>query len=424
MGIAKKTGIGNKEPNQKEPKSDKEILYSDSVFPVVGIGASAGGLASIESFFKSFPADSEINMSFVIIQHLDPNHKSILTDLISQYTSMNVNAAKEGVRIKPNSVYVIPPNYDLSILNKTLHLEKRNLQHTLHLPIDYFFRTLAEDQHENAIGIVLSGTGTDGTLGIKAIKGEGGIAIAETTETAAYDGMPQSALSTGMIDFVLPPDEIPNKLLSYTSRIYKDRIPTKPVIAPKTEETLKQILTLLRSQTGHDFSDYKRNTINRRVERRMVINQIDSINDYYLFLKQNSVEIETLFKELLINVTNFFRDKPAFESFNEKIIPELFKDRDPSSPIRVWVAGCSTGEEAYSLAIIFQEHIEKIKQYFTVQIFATDIDTESVEKARQGLYPENIVSDVSQERLAKYFTKENGNFRIHKSIRDMIVFAK
>ena len=413
-----------KKPHKRIIIPKEENLFSKEIFPVVGIGASAGGLAAIESFLKAIPAEIVCNMAFVIVQHLDPDHKSILIDLVKMYTKMKAFVVEDGIKVMPNCVYVIPPNRDMALLNGNLHLIERESPHGLRLPIDYFFRSLAEDQHEKAICIILSGTGSDGTLGLKAIKGEGGIAFAQSVESAGYDGMPRSAIATGKVDYVLAPDEMPTQLINYVSRVFKSKIFTQPVAAPETEDTRNKIFILLRNHTGHDFSNYKQNTINRRIERRMVLNQIDTLEEYFVFIKRNPIEIETLFRELLIGVTHFFRDKDAFNFLNNNIIPKLFKGKNPETSIRVWVPGCSTGEEAYTLAILFQEQIEKLKQDFTIQIFATDIDSDAVEKARLGTYPENIQMDVTKERLAKYFTVENNNYRLQKKIRDMVVFAK
>ena len=337
---------------------------------------------------------------------------------------MNVYIIEDGIKLKPNCVYVIPPNHDLALLNSKLHLTKRETPHGYYLPINSFFRSLADDQHERAICIILSGTGTDGTLGLKAIKGEGGLAIVQSPESAGYDGMPRSAIATGMVDFILQPKEMASQLLIYVDRIFHNKILVQTVSKPKVEETMNKIFIALRNQTGHDFSNYKPNTVNRRIERRMALNQVDDLNEYLLFLKSNPSEVATLFKELLIGVTNFFRDKEAFASLNQNIIPILFKDRNPDTPVRVWVPGCSTGEEAYSIAILLQEQMEIVNQNHRIQIFATDINVETVEKARIGVYPDSIVTDVSMVRLAKYFTKENNNYRVHKTIRDMVVFAK
>jgi len=401
-----------------------ENLFTDDIFPVVGIGASAGGLSAIEIFLKSIPTDKICSMAFVIVQHLDPDHKSILIDLVKHYTKMDSFVIVDGIKVKPNCVYVIPPNNNLELLNGKLHLIERETPHGFNLPIDGFFRSLARDQNERAICIVLSGTGTDGTLGLKEVKCEGGLAIVQTPESAGYDGMPRSAISTGMVDFILPPEEMFNHLSNYVKRAFKDRITTTAVKPPFLDETMSKIFLTLRNQTGHDFSNYKPNTINRRIERRMAINQIEKINDYYTFLRNNPLETETLFKELLIGVTNFFRDKEAFESLRKIIIPKIFKDRSPEIPIRVWVPGCSTGEEAYTIAILLQEQMEIIKQNYRIQIFATDIDIEAIEKARLGIYPESILMDVRMVHIAKYFIKENNTYRIQKFIRDMVVFAK
>ncbi len=394
-------------------------------FPIVGIGASAGGLAAIEAFFAAMPPDTASGMAFVVVQHLAPDHKSILIDLVKKYTRMQVFLVEDGMEAQPNCVYIIPPNRDMAFLHGKLHLMEPSAPRGLRLPIDFFFRSLAQDQHERAIGIVLSGTGTDGTQGLKAIKGEGGMAMAQAPESAAYDGMPRSAIATGGVDYILSPEKMPEQLIAYVQHAFGHRPRIVIAPAPKNDDVLQKVFVLLRAQTGHDFSLYKQNTINRRIERRMAITQIDNVEDYVRYLQQNPGEVETLFRELLIGVTNFFRDPPAFESLKEHVIPQLFKSSGGS--VRVWVPGCSTGEEAYSLAILLQEQADELKQTFRdcrVQVFATDIDAASIEKARAGVYPDSIAADVSPERLARFFTREEDSYRIRKTIRDLVVFAK
>jgi two-component system CheB/CheR fusion protein len=394
-------------------------------FPVVGLGASAGGLAAIEAFFAAMPADKEIGMAFVVVQHLDPDHKSILMDLVKRYTKMQVCRVEDGMKVQPNCAYIIPPNRDMAFLNGKLHLLEPSAPRGLRLPIDYFFRSLAQDQHERAICIVLSGTGTDGTMGLKAIKGEGGMAMAQAPESAAYDGMPRSAIATGQVDFVLPPDKMPEQLIAYVQHAFGHR--PKPIISLAVEDgdILQKVFILLRAQTGHDFSLYKENTIHRRIERRMAVAQIDHLEDYLSYLRQTRLEVEMLFRELLIGVTNFFRDPPAFESLRENVVSRLFAE-PPRESVRVWVPGCSTGEEAYSLAILIREYLDELKQNFQVQIFATDIDADAIEKARAGVYPNSIAADVSPERLARFFAQDlnGGPYHISKSIRDLVVFAE
>ncbi|HSW63171.1 MAG TPA: chemotaxis protein CheB [Dissulfurispiraceae bacterium] len=398
----------------------------DGHFPIVGIGASAGGLAAFEAFFSGMPADTAPGMAFVLVQHLAPDHKSILAELVKRYTRMQVFEVADGMAVRPNCTYIIPPNRDMALLNGTLHLLESSSPRGMRLPIDFFFRSLAQDQHERAICIVLSGTGSDGMLGLREVKGEGGMAMAQNPESTEYDGMPRSAIATGLVDFVLPPAEMPAQLIAYAAHVFgKAFRPVSPQ-PPKTEDALKKIFILLRSHTGHDFSQYKQNTINRRIERRMAVHQIDRLDGYFAYLQQTPAELEALFRDLLIGVTNFFRDPEAFAALENHVIPRLFEHKPSGSTIRVWIAGCSTGEEAYSLAILLQEYIETLKQNFKVQIFATDIDNRAIEAARPGLYPASIAADVPPERLTRYFDREadGSAYRIRKSIRDLLVFSE
>ncbi len=395
-------------------------------FPIVGIGASAGGLAAFEAFFSGMPADTDPGMAFVLVQHLAPDHKSILTELVRRYTRMQVFEVEDGMAVQPNCAYIIPPNRDMAFLNGTLHLLEPSAPHGHRLPIDFFFRSLAQDQHERAVCIVLSGTGSDGTQGVRAIKGEGGMAMAQKPESTEYDGMPRSAIGTGLVDYELPPAEMPAQLMAYAAHAF-GRTP-RPAAgpAPKTENALKKICILLRTQTGHDFSQYKPTTITRRIERRMAVHQIDSPEGYVKYLQQNPAEIEALFRDLLIGVTNFFRDPDAFTALEERVIPKLLESKPAGSAIRVWATGCSTGEEAYSIAILLQERVEALKQNYTVQIFATDIDAQAIATARVGIYPASIAADITPERLARFFTAEadGSAYRIHKNIRNLLVFSE
>lgn len=391
-------------------------------FPIVGIGASAGGLEALESFFKAMPADS--GMAFILVTHLDPSHDSLLPELLQRHSNMPVYHIKDGTLVKPNSVYVIPPNKELHILHGKLHLIDFSQPHGTNLPIDTFFRSLAEDQHANAVCIILSGTGTDGTLGLKAIKGEVGMAMVQDEKSAKYDGMPRSAITTGLVDFILPTSEMPEQLINYTKQ-------TKHVISPlltRTKEgipnALQKIFIILRNRTGHDFSLYKMNTICRRIERRMNLHHMTEITDYMRYLQDSEHEADILFKELLIGVTNFFRDPEAFEAL-KKVLLQLLESKPDNYTVRVWVAGCSSGEEAYSIAILLRECTAEIRRHFNVQIFATDIDQDAIAIARAALYPSNIMADVSPERLERYFIKEDDHqYRINKSIREMLVFAQ
>ena len=395
-------------------------------FPIVGIGASAGGLAAFEAFFSGMPADANPDMAFVLVQHLAPDHKSILSDLIRRGTRMQVFEVEDGMVVQANCIYIIPPNRDMAFLNGTLQLLEPSAPRGQRLPIDFFFRSLAQDQGQRAIGVVLSGTGSDGTQGVRAIKGEGGMVMAQTPGTTEFDGMPRNAIATGLVDYELPPTEMPKRLIAYARYAFgQTRVPVA-VDTPKTESALKKIFILLRAQTGHDFSQYKPSTINRRVERRMAVHQIDALESYVKFLQQTPVEVEALFRDLLIGVTNFFRDPEAFKVLEELVIPKLFEDKPAGSAVRVWCTGCSTGEEAYSIAILLQERMESLKQNFTVQLFATDIDSRAIATARAGLYPANIAADISAERLARFFSAESDGsaYRVHKAIRDMLVFSE
>lgn len=395
-------------------------------FPIVGIGASAGGLAAFEAFFANMPVDTESGMAFVLVQHLAPDHKSILRDLIKRYTRMEVFEVEDGMAVLPNRAYIIPPNHDMALLNGILHLLEPAAPRGLRLPIDFFFRSLAQDQQERAICIVLSGTGSDGTAGVRAIKGEGGMTMAQEPSTTAYDGMPRSAIATGLVDYVLPPEKMPTQLISYAAHAFGKK--NRPVIPPagKTEDALKKILILLRAQTGYDFSQYKQSTVIRRIERRMAVNQVEKPEEYLRYFQQNPGEATALFRDLLIGVTNYFRDPEAFDVLEKEAIPRLFTGKPPGAAVRVWVPGCSSGEEAYSIAILLQERMGALKQHFPVQVFATDIDGNAIAQARAGIFPVNIAADISAERLARFFSlsPDSGAYHIHKSIRDMMVFSE
>ena len=390
--------------------------------PIVGIGASAGGLEALEQFLKNVPANSGI--AFVIVQHLDPTHKGIMSELLQRVTSMKVRQVKDRTKVQPDCVYVIPPNKDMSILHGVLHLLEPAVARGLRLPIDFFLRSLAQDQQEHSIGVILSGMGSDGTLGLRAIKEKAGVALVQEPVTAKFDGMPRSAVDAGLADIVAPVNELPRKIIAYLHRT--PLIPRKEVILEdKAQSALEKTIVLLRSQTGHDFSLYKRNTLYRRIERRMGIHQIDKMLTYVRYLQENPQELDLLFKELLIGVTNFFRDPAAWEQMRDQAIPALLAKQSAGQALRAWVPGCSTGEEAYSLAIVFKEAVEqaKIKGNFALQIFATDLDKDGVDKARQGIFPDNIAADVSEERLRRFFAKEEGGYRVRKEIREMVIFA-
>ena len=423
--------LNKSKDNNKKPSSSSNskksnhrpltgtVPLAESIFPVVGIGASAGGLDAIEKFFSNMPSDS--GMAFVIIMHFDPSSKSVMVEILKRYTKMEVHQAEDGMKMEPNSVYIIPPNKDMATLHGTLQLLEPTVSRGIRHPIDFFFRSLSEDFKEKAICIILSGTGTEGTLGLKALKGEGGMVMVQDVESAAYDGMPASAIATGFADYILPPEKMPEQLLNYVKQPYikgKRKIALSEQVAP-----LQKIFVLVRDRTGHDFSLYKESTINRRIERRMNVHQIEKLTDYVRYLSENPSEIDILFKELLIGVTSFFRDPQAYESLIKKVLPDMFKNKTSAMPVRIWVSACSTGEEAYSMAIIFKEYLDEIKSDIKVQIFATDVDKDAIETARAGVYPASIAVDVSQERLMRFFMKAEDSYRVKKEVREMVTFA-
>ena len=418
--------IGSQDFDGKDVESQETVENTPGSFPIVGIGASAGGLAAFEAFFSGMPADTNPGMAFVLVQHLAPDHKSILTELISRYTHMQVFEVEDGMAVKPNCAYIIPPNRNMAFLNGTLHLTEPSAPHGHRLPIDFFFQSLAQDQRERAICIVLSGTGSDGTQGARAIKGEGGMVMTQNPDSTEYDGMPRSVIATGLVDYELLPAEMPAQLIAYVAQAFGNLPRAASVPVPKTESALKKIFILLRTQTGHDFSQYKPSTIHRRIERRMSVHQIETLDAYVKYVQQTPAEVEALFRDLLIGVTNFFRDPEVFKALDEQAIPKLFAGKPTGAAIRVWSPGCSTGEEAYSIAILLQERLDALKQNYTVQVFATDIDSQAIATARAGLYPASIAADLSPERLARFFTAEtNGSaYRIHKGIRGMLIFSE
>ena len=420
----KKPGIKKKAAVKKEPAKQTKGAgppKKTSSFPIVGLGASAGGLEALEVFFSHMPPDSGIG--FVIIQHLSPKHKSIMVSLLAKDTKMEVLEIKDGIKVQPNHVYLNPPNKNVVIINGTLQLMDPVKTGSINLPIDCFFRSMAEEMGEKAICVILSGTATDGTLGLKAVKGGGGLSMVQDPDSAKYDGMPRSAIATGIVDFILPVEKIPAELVRYVKAPYIG--PPKKIIATDDQfgNYIQKIFVMIRSATGHDLSHYKQTTIRRRIERRMAIHQVNRIADYVKYLQQTPPEIDILFKDMLIGVTNFFRDPAAFEVLKKQVLPALIKNKRPDSSIRIWSVGCSTGEEPYSMAILFAEAMEMVKQHFNIQIFASDIDAQAIDYARLGVYPDSIAADVPQERLNQYFIKEDNSYRLRKQIRDMIVFA-
>ncbi len=416
--MEKKTGSEKDEKIliHNKPESGK------TSFPVVGIGSSAGGLEVLKTLLEHLPADT--GLAFVIIQHLAANQVSMLSEILSRSTSMQVHKIENGEKVEPNNVYVIPPDASITIVNDTLELNP--LHHNLR-PIDGFFASLASSRKTQAIGIVLSGTGTDGTEGLKAIKTEGGITIAQDPETAQYSGMPQSAIAAEVTYYVLSPEDIAKELVSISQHIQlvREEIKTKNGAQITAEDYYKEIFKLLKSASNVDFTHYKEATINRRIARRMVINHIDSTKDYVHFLQAHPNELKSLYNDLLIGVTSFFREPNTFDVLKEKVFPEILRTKSPDNIIRVWVPGCSTGEEVYSLVIALREFLEsKNLAQQPVQVFATDINERNIEKARQAVYSVTIEEHVPERILRKYFERSNGNYQVVKFIREMCVFAR
>ncbi len=386
---------------------------------IIGIGASAGGLEALPQFFQHMPGNS--GLSFVVVQHLSPDYKSLMADILGKHTQMRVIQAENEMSIRPNTVYLIPPKNNMTLRAGRLFLTEF-VHGMLNHPIDVFFTSLAEEQKERAIAVVLSGTGSDGTSGIKIVKEHGGLVIVQNPDSAKFDGMPRSAINTGLADFILSPDGIVDEIMNFSS------YPT--IIRPQEkedmfsdDETFSRIYAILKKNSGIDFTNYKRSTVLRRIERRMVVTHSAGLADYMKFLAANSDEANVLVKEILIGVTNFFRDPAFFEKLKMNVIYSIVEHAGERDPIRVWSAGCSTGEEAYSLAILFRETLDELGVQRDIKIFATDVDSRAIEQAGKGVYSESILDDVSTERLAKFFLKKNEQYTISKEIRRMIIFA-
>ncbi len=391
-------------------------------FPIVGIGASAGGLEALEQFLGNVPEKS--GMAYVVIQHLDPTQKGMLPELLQRITPMKVYQAADRMPVKVNSVYVIPPNKSMSILNGVLHLFEPVETRGMRLPIDFFLRSLADDRHDLSVGIVLSGMGSDGSAGLRAIKEKNGIVVVQDPADARFDSMPRSAIELVLVDILAPARELPGRLLEFLKQIPVVRSELNAEV--KDKSSLDKIIILLRTYTGNDFSLYKKNTLYRRIERRMTVHKIDKIVTYVHFLQGNPKEVEILFKELLIGVTSFFRDSAVWIRMKEALLPEILSAAQPDTILRAWVPGCSTGEEAYTLAIVFREAVEKMNRHGSpsLQIFATDIDPDAIEIARRAIYPANIAGDISPDRLNRYFISTEEGYRIKTEIREMVVFAQ
>jgi len=399
------------------PDSPTEAPPSGPIY-IVGIGASAGGLEAFEQFFRHVPPDS--GMAYVLVQHLDPGHASLLTEILQRITTMPVVEATDQMIVAANRVHVIPPNRDMAIFHGALQLSTPEQPRGLRMPIDAFLRSLADDQGEKAIGIVLSGAGTDGTLGLRAILGAGGVTLVQEPGSAGFDGMPTSAIRSGYATQVLAVEDMPRALQAGTRRIAR-RQQERP--APALVSGMNRILMLLRTATGHDFSQYKKSTIGRRIERRMLLHDIEDAEIYARYLKENPAELQTLFKELLINVTSFFRDPEAFVALKQEILLQLIQNKPEGYVFRIWVAGCASGEEAFSIAMLLRELMDENDRAFKVQLYATDLDDDAIAVARAGIYPPNIAQDVQPDRLRRFFLKDEAGYQVKKEIREMVVFA-
>lgn len=422
-------------PRRKPSQSAAATDYADSEqkgpsasvalpgFPIVGIGASAGGLEAFSSMLKTLVPD--LGMAFVLVPHLDPKHKSVLSQILSRVSPMPIVTIADGMRVEPNQVYVIPQNCDLTITDSVLRIRDRELTRPVLTTIDTFFRSLASDQGSRAIGVILSGTASDGTLGLMAIKGEGGITFAQDTHSAKYDGMPANAIAAGCVDFILPPEEIARELARIRQHPYVLGVNTPSLEAEEHERDayLSQIFRLLRRTTKADFAEYKSPTIGRRIQRRMALHKIERLGEYVALLEREHKEVHALYQDLLINVTSFFRNPDAFETLKQRVYPDLLRSRSSSSPIRIWVPGCSTGEEAYSHAISLVEFLGEGRTEIPIQIFATDLSENAVQRARAAVYKQRIEEDVSAVRLRRFFQKVEGGYQISKAIRDLCVFS-
>ncbi|PBB89582.1 methyltransferase [Mesorhizobium sp. WSM3864] len=407
-----------KASTRKARTSPRQDEREPALFPVIGIGASAGGIAALQKFFPEVPADS--GFAYVVIQHLDAEHESVLASIIQRSTAIETQTAVEGAEVEPNNIYVIPPGVSVTIRGQRFNMAKMAATRAKRTPIDDFFTSLAQDQGEDAAGLILSGTGSDGTIGLRAIKEHGGLTLAQ--QSAEYDGMMRSAVQSGLVDMVLPAEEMAAKLVGYFSHANRDES-ERDRRKREVGEQLSRITGLLRTRTGHDFSGYKDNTILRRIQRRMQVLQIDDPNEFYERLRDEPQQVDLLFQDLLIGVTSFFRDPQAFDTLESLVIPKLFEGRKPDETIRVWVPGCATGEEAYSIAMLLRENAPRGAASPKLQIFATDIDERALEVARAGRYPTTVASDITPKRLQEFFSREDGTYRVSAELREACLFS-
>jgi len=399
----------------------KEKIRSDNLFPVVGIGASAGGLDTFKRLLKAIPENS--GMAYILVQHLDPSHESILADLLQRITKIPVLEVTDNIKVAPDHIYIIPSNKLLTATDGVLKLSTRPPKSQRSMPIDLFFASLAEVHQNHAIGVVLSGTGTDGTLGLKAIKDHGGVTFAQEQQSASYDAMPQSAIDADVVDFILTPENIPKQLILLNETLKSNPSGKDGNEEQSQEEGFKKIISLLRIRKGVDFTYYKQTTIRRRITRRIALSMQGNVPEYLNYLKENKPELDILYQDLIIPVTSFFRDPEIFQFVREKLLPALLKNNQRTETIRVWVAGCSTGEEVYSILICIHEYLGEKAPALKIQVFATDISELAIAKARTGIYKKREVTSLSESRLKQFFTKTNGGFQVNKNIRDACIFA-
>ena len=417
--VREQTGENDRDKSSQETQESPGKNSPESALTVVGIGASAGGLEAFTELLEHLPTDT--GMAFVLLQHLDPRHKSSLPEILARSTQMSVDEVRDGMPLQRNRIYVAPSNTELGLINGALHLLPRPESSARHMPIDSFFRALAEDQGPKAVGVVLSGTGSDGALGLRDIKATGGVTMVQDQESAKYGGMPAAAADVDEPDVVLPPKGIAQEL----ARIHEHRpgrADADAVLAGA--DALQKVFLLLRRATGVDFTHYKRTTIERRIARRMLLQKTEKLDHYVRYLQETPAEVQRLFHDMLITVTSFFRDPETFEALKQQVFPRIVEDRSAEAPIRIWVPACSTGEEVYSIAMAITEYLAAYDAHAAVQIFATDVSEEALERARFGKYPENIAHDVSPQRLRRFFQPVGGGYQINKTIRDMCVFAR
>src|SRR5262245_25328308 len=412
-------------PNRAAVKQGQKQGHSGSQngFLIAAIGASAGGIEALTELVRALPANT--GMAFVLIQHLDPTHHSILTELLAKETSMRVREVSDGMPLQPNHVYVIPPNANMSISGRVLQIAPREETRGLHMSIDHFMRSLANEEGSRAIGVILSGSGSDGTLGMAEIQAQGGVTFAQDMASAKYDNMPRSAVASGCVDYVLPPKAIARELARIAHHPYVAGEPADGTDYSTGESVgLNTIFQLLRRSTGVDFTHYRKTTILRRIQRRMVVHKIDKLDEYVKYVQVNPAEIKALYQDMLINVTSFFRNPRVFDTLKTEVFPAILKNRSSESPVRIWTPGCASGEETYSVAIALLEFLGDKAHQIAIQFFGTDVSENSISRARSGIYPENIQSDVSADRLRRFFTRADGGYRISKSIRDVCIFAQ